>query len=939
MTTNKQKLFIGQLFLGIVSIAISGVVAGVVGVDKTASAATPSPSPTVCSVVTPTPGAPFNSVNQFQGVTNAMLTTGSANPFPGTMQVSMTTLQTGIKTPTLVIIPATAATPCPTPTINNVNSAGSTVGQNALVTVWGTAAAFNSANFFITTPKGTANASTKAVTVSSIAAGLNYDSGITPPAIPSGYVGGYFLLPGADAGGDYDSLTFTATQPGDLFYSISVKVNALVTTGVNPSAAPTYFTKSGSTTIRPLLKFTTAANPVVAGTCSPAITVNTTDGNGVVVPVMTGNTQTSLGGSNAISASISGSPSTIFMDSACYYPTSALGIQNPPPAPGAGPKPPTIASNNGITFYYLTTQSEGFPIEVQYQYGGSGQMFDVIQKQTVNAQLPVAIELTTPSAVNQGACSTPITIYLNDEYGNEAPVQGSAKLLSLAPAPGATYYSDSGCSNPIQSVTIGVGQTTKTVYMRDTSSGKMTFSVADTAPNNVALQGTGKQIYISAVNTTPITSDPAVALTLAQALYNRLVGVPPHPGDANVAAMQAQILKGNMMAAAHIATGLDNFYNVTLVNTWLPPSNLLMNPLDQLNDFVTTMIGITRDGLDGRTALTGNFVYVPSSYATSDQSSCAQPQSFIYDNNHNQIQLGKTVDIYSDGTAMAAMQNNFVDLAKDLVPVRQCTYNSTDPSASAVLNPDPIGVVSSRSFMVSHGFEGTNRRLIRKIFANFMCMDITAVADNQMPDEHVRRDVDRAPGGQPSTYTATCRGCHAGMDALDGAFAFYDAYVPGNGQNAPTSGDYSSTNLRTFYINTAGAYGEDNCNGASPSVPKVNKNCTVYPAGYVTGDDSWINHFISNQNTILGWDPNTPLTGNGANALGNMFANSNQFAVCMAQTVFTNVCKRAPAGTDIPSVNNLANDFINNGYNFRRLFEMTATQSTCLPNNSYNGGN
>lgn len=939
VTTNKKEFLRGQLFLkstlGILSITLFF---GACGADAARAAASPSPTP-ACSVVPPTLNPPFNAVNNYQGIGNAMLVTGSSNPYPGMMQISMTTLSTGIQTPTLVNVPATAATPCPTPTINNVQSPGNTAGQNALVTVWGTPAAFNAAKFYVVPNKGSITAGTTPVAVSATASG--YDAGITPPAIPNGYVGGYFLLPGSGASGNYSSMTYTTSQPGDIFYRIDMVDNALVTTGVNPSATPSLFNRTGSTTFRPLLKFANAPSTVIAGMCSPALIVNTTDGNGAVVPVMPGNSMTSLGGSNAITISLSGSPSTIFMDAACTYPTSSLGMQNPPPAPPSGSKPPSVASSNTITFYYLTTESEAFPVEAKYTFGTGTQTFDVIQQQTVSAQVPVAIELSTPSAVNQGACSAPITIYLNDEYGNEAPVQGSARTLSIAPAPGATYYSSSNCTNPISSVTLGVGQAAATVYMSDSSSGKMTFSVSDTAPNNIALQGTSKQIYVSAVNTTPVTSDPVIAMNLALSLYNRLVGVPPLPGDSNVAQMQQLILQGNMMAAAHIATGLDNFYNLTLVNTWTPASNLLADPLEQLNDFVTTMIGITRDGLDGRSALTGNQIYVPSSYATADQSSCATPKSFIYDNNHNQIALGSTSDIYADGTALKAMQNNFVNLRKDLVPVRQCTFNSTDPAAGAVLNPDPAGVVTSRAFMTAHAFEGTNRRLIRKMFANFMCTDITGVADNQMPDEHVRRDVDRAPGGQPTTYTATCRGCHAGMDGLGGAFAFYDSYVP-DGAKPPTYGDYSSTALRTTYINTAGAYdsntADDICNGSSPANPKVNKNCTVYPAGYVTGDDSWINHFISNQNTALGWDPNTPLNGNGVNALGNMFAKSNQFAVCMAQTVFTNVCKRSPAASDSSSVNNLANDFMNNGYNFRRLFEMTATQATCLPNNSYTGG-
>jgi hypothetical protein len=275
------------------------------------------------------------------------------------------------------------------------------------------------------------------------------------------------------------------------------------------------------------------------------------------------------------------------------------------------------------------------------------------------------------------------------------------------------------------------------------------------------------------------------------------------------------------------------------------------------------------------------------------------------------------------------MDSNFVNLAKDLVAVPQCAYNSQDPSATPVLLPDSAGLLTTRAWGVAHLYQGTNRRAIRNAAKVFLCKDITDLQDASMPDWHVRRDVDRAPGSNPTTYTVTCRGCHTGMDALAGAYAFFDSYYP-NGMMPDRSISTASSTLRTFYINKAGSYTSDPCSGTSGAMPKVNRNCQVFPPGWVTGDDSWINFFFNNQNASLGWDTNTPMKGNGVHALGDMLANSAQFPACMAQRVFTQMCKRGPDTTEAAVIKNLADDFAASGYNMRRLYENAATLSDCL---------
>lgn len=886
----------------------------------------PSPSAPVCNVVTPVPG-PIFADSRFQGTSNQGIVHGTAFPYPNptpNTEVRFTSLTVGETTPTLAIIPATVATPCPTPTINNIfNPEPIAAGQVALVTVWGSANAFNNAKFFQVAP--TMNASTQPAAVAmSATPPAGYPASIAPPAIPAGYVGGYFLLSAANQAtkvGQYNSISYTTSMPGDIFYRIDYEVDG-------NTGAKTVSNRGGSTQYRPILQYVTAPVTAAAGQCSGALTVQTKDGNGNTVDVMSGNSQVPGQGTNALQINISGSPATIFKDSNCVYPTSALTIQNPVPAPPPAPQPPTVTSPHQVTFWYEARTSQTFPITASFNNGGGGS-FSVVQNEVIAAQLPIAVNVDGPTSVNQGACSAPLNANLSDQYGNEAPVQGSAKTLSLSGGSGVTFYADAACTMPISSLTFNVGQNNITFYAKSSISGLLSVSVA-----GGGLQSGTAEVHSLNMNSSVVTNDPVVAANLARTLYLRLVGTPPLPNDPNVQQMTLLILQGQVLNAAHIATGLDSFYNITIRNVATALSNLLNDPLVKLNDFTTTWIGIVRDDIDARQLLTGNTVYVPSSFATADQQSCAQPKNFIYDGNHNQISLGSTENIYASSKPLLFADNNFINLRKDLVPVRQCSYNSTDPSAQPVLQLDSAGLVTTRAFMAAHGFAGTNRRLVRKMFQAFLCKDITDVADNQMPDWHIRRDVDRAPGGLPATYTATCRSCHGGMDALAGAFAFYDSYTP-VGFEPPSQGDYSVDGQRTFYVNKSGIYASDPCSGSAGANPKVNKNCTVFPAGYTTTDDSWVNFFISNHNAALGWDPSTPVNGNGVNSLGKMFANSAQFPACMAQRAFTAMCKRAPADADAQTLADLSQDFQVSGYNMRRLFEKAASLSTCL----MNGGN
>jgi hypothetical protein len=68
---------------------------------------------------------------------------------------------------------------------------------------------------------------------------------------------------------------------------------------------------------------------------------------------------------------------------------------------------------------------------------------------------------------------------------------------------------------------------------------------------------------------------------------------------------------------------------------------------------------------------------------------------------------------------------------------------------------------------------GTNRAMFRFTLMNHMCMDMEQVLDTTIAPDRIRQDVSRGPGGDSRVFMNNCIGCHAGMDPLAQAFAYY----------------------------------------------------------------------------------------------------------------------------------------------------------------------
>lgn len=373
-------------------------------------------------------------------------------------------------------------------------------------------------------------------------------------------------------------------------------------------------------------------------------------------------------------------------------------------------------------------------------------------------------------------------------------------------------------------------------------------------------------------------------------IHNRLTGVPPEPNSNVLNEMEAAINAtpgvGGLENAAQVAIQNDYFYNLLLKNWLKPLSNREKSKRVPLNDFVATIIGAIRDSDQNNKPfsriLHDDLVYVGPAMGNTN---------FNFrrtSNNHYQ-----------------EIENRRLSLKDVLVEKMQSQNNNTenDVEGNRLDNQNVLvdnvngaaGVFTLRQSGMAFYSAGTNRRVTRYAFMNFLCHDFEDLHDTTVPDFRVRKDVERNPGGDARTFKNTCVGCHAGQDALGGAFAYYDwvsnnrlRFQPGNVQS------------------------------------KMNK-LPAFSGGYQTVDDSWINLWAYGQNSVLGWRGDQ--SGNGAAQLGQMLSRSRAFSVCMAKKVYKLVCIKPPGDEDTQFIDQMADELENNdSYNMKNLFVKTVAK-------------
>mgnify|MGYP006141126403 FL=1 len=377
----------------------------------------------------------------------------------------------------------------------------------------------------------------------------------------------------------------------------------------------------------------------------------------------------------------------------------------------------------------------------------------------------------------------------------------------------------------------------------------------------------------------PSTTAQAGTLEQAKRLHDRLAGVPADAATLNQ--MQTLLDAGDANGAAELAMQHPDFYRTTLKLFAAAATNRDQDVFEPLNDYIATVIGLVRDDVDYRQLLQTDILYVGA-----DSLGLPPYQS---DNNAHYL----------------ALEQQAVDLAQYLQPRAQSSLNAIPADAAA-------GVMTSRAAAKAFFYLGTNRAMLRFTLMNQLCTDLEPLQDISRPTDRIRQDVSRSPGGDSRIFNNRCVGCHAGMDPLAQAFAYYDYQFS----------DEDGTNGRLFYQQA----GTLNQQTQSRVQPKYHINAGTFPYGFSTPDDSWQNYWREGQNQSLGWDNSLPGQGSGAKSLGQELAHTEAFAQCQVKKAFRTVCLREPQDlSDVTALQNITDNFKAGGYRMKQVFADTAT--------------
>jgi hypothetical protein len=358
----------------------------------------------------------------------------------------------------------------------------------------------------------------------------------------------------------------------------------------------------------------------------------------------------------------------------------------------------------------------------------------------------------------------------------------------------------------------------------------------------------------------------------AERIHNRLAGVPPD--DATLTqmanAINAAPTTSGPIDAADIAMDDPHFYTVTLKNFAAPWTNRDQSVFVPLNDYIALVMGMVRDNVPFNQILQADMLYFGNKISPAPSSA----------SNAHYVELE------------GAMRDPTFDPMADLSQTTQSSAYGTPPAATA-------GAMTSRAAAEAFFIAGTNRAMFRFTLMNHLCMDMEQVHDTSIIPDRIRQDVSRSPGGDSRVFLNNCIGCHAGMDPLAQAFAYYD---------------FNETTGALVYSGGA----------AEPVQPKYFNNKETFADGFITPDDSWNNHWRQGQNALIGWNTGLPGSGNGAKSLGQELAGSHAFAQCQVTKVFKAVCLRTPGDqADRDEIDAMTSSF-KSGYDLKPVFAQSA---------------
>jgi len=342
------------------------------------------------------------------------------------------------------------------------------------------------------------------------------------------------------------------------------------------------------------------------------------------------------------------------------------------------------------------------------------------------------------------------------------------------------------------------------------------------------------------------------------------------------------------------ATG--DFYTVTLKNWVTPWTNEAGDAFAPLNDYSATVIGIVRDELDFREILSGDIIYRGNGAGIPAYSSS--------NNQHYEV-----------------LESSGRNLGDPAVLVRDSQSSVTALPSTAV-----AGVMTTRAAARAFFVDGTNRAMFRFTVLNHLCVDLEQLKDGSRPTDRIRQDISRSPGGDSTLFLNQCVGCHAGMDPMAQAFAYYDFPYPEEeafpGLELDKRKDLGSMSYTPNSVQS-----------------KYGINAATFATGYVTTNDHWTNYWrLGDNSERIGWRSPASNTGavdmavnpaytegDGVASLGRELANTDAFTYCQVKKVFRSVCLREPIpmSSESQAVDSFAATF-NSTHNIKQVFAEVA---------------
>lgn len=363
----------------------------------------------------------------------------------------------------------------------------------------------------------------------------------------------------------------------------------------------------------------------------------------------------------------------------------------------------------------------------------------------------------------------------------------------------------------------------------------------------------------------------------ADRLHSRITGVPASASMLD--RLASMISQGQAEAAATIAIEQPEFYSVTLKRLFTPWTNEEQTVFAPLNDYSATLIGTVRDEHDFREILYADRLYI-------GKTQTGLPAYSINNNLHyEQLEASGLV------------------LRDELMEVPQSSLTGLPTDATA-------GIMTTRAAAKAYFIGGTNRAMLRFVFLNHLCQDMEQMKDSTRSADRIRQDVSRSPGGDSRLFLNNCLACHAGMDPLAQAYAYYDYRYDEDNDPEGISG-------RLVYNRP----GQTDPDTGTRVQSKYHINADTFKFGYVTPDDHWDNYWRQGKNAIVGWSEALPGSGEGAASMGMELSHSRYFASCQATHAFKAMCLREPETQEDQSrLQDIIDRLESNQFNYKQAF-------------------